>query len=110
MANSRIPVSPLEYSVDNLGKAIPGELLVDYNKGKIYVKSKKAPYEIIDITNSVLSVVEDMNGENLKINRENVGLIEVDEEAKLIGYSSVQLSLQQPPCTMFKYKFLNMLK
>ena len=85
MANSRIPVSPLEYSADNLGKAIPGELLVDYNKGKIYVKSKKAPYEIIDITNSVISVVEDMNGENLKINRENVGLIEVDEEAKLIS-------------------------
>lgn len=80
MAKFRTPVIPLDYSEKH--KAVKKELLVDYETGNIYVVSKEDQTLIIDITKKIYNQLEKMSGNNITVEIEGIGEINLIE---LIG-------------------------
>lgn len=82
--NSRIPVIALPYSEKH--KAVPKELMVDYETGNIYVVSATDKSVIFDITAKILSMIDKLNGNNISVDIEGIGkvnLVELLEQIKL---------------------------
>lgn len=75
--NSRIPVIALDYSQRH--KAVPKELLVDYETGHIYVVSAKDKSIIFDITSKILEKLDSVTGDKIVIDIEGIGEVNLEE-------------------------------
>ena len=69
--NSRIPVIALPYSERQ--KAVPKELLIDYETGNIYVVSATDKSIIFNITEKILQKLDSVTGDKIIVNIEGVG-------------------------------------
>lgn len=80
---ARIPVRPLPYSDRDL--AMTRELVIDYDKGNIYITDKDDPTMLIDITKLIAdSYLSNINGDktNVTINGEVYNLADILTELK----------------------------
>lgn len=84
--NSRIPVIALPYSERQ--KAVPKELLVDYDTGNIYVVSATDKSVIFNITSKILERLESLTADKIIVNVEGVGEVNLVE---LIGDLKLEL-------------------
>lgn len=69
--NSRIPVIALPYSERQ--KAVPKELLIDYDSGNIYVVSATDKSVIFNITEKILQKLDSVTGDKIIVNIEGIG-------------------------------------
>lgn len=73
----RIPIIALEYS--EADKAVPKEILIDYDNGNIYVVNRDGSV-IFDITSRVRELIETGEiGSNMLVNVEGVGNVQLTE-------------------------------
>lgn len=82
--NSRIPVIALPYSERQ--KAVPKELLIDYDTGNIYVVSATDKSVIFNITSKILEKIESLTADKILVNIEGIGeinLVELIKDLKL---------------------------
>lgn len=77
---TRTPVIALDYSEKH--KAVPKELLVDYEKGAIYVVSAHDKSVIFDITDKIYEKIQNMSGDNIEITIEGIGNIKLSDILK----------------------------
>ena len=75
--NSRIPVIALDYAQRH--KAVPKELLIDYETGHIYVVSANDKSIIFDITSKILEKLDSVTGDKIIINIEGIGEVNLQE-------------------------------
>lgn len=75
----RVPIIALSY--DERDKAVPKELLVDYDTGKIYVVSAYDKTVIFDLTQEISNYLLEagVNGDNLVVNIDGVGEVNLEE-------------------------------
>lgn len=78
--NARTPVIALPYSERH--KAVPKELLIDYETGNIYVVSADDKSVIFDITSKIFEQIENMSGDNIEITIEGIGTVKLTEIIK----------------------------
>lgn len=91
--NSRVPVIALPYSERQ--KAVPKELLIDYETGNIYVVSAKDKSVIFNITSKILEKIDSLTGDKIIVNIEGIGeinLVELLKNLKLELDEKVELS------------------
>lgn len=77
---TRNPVIALEYSQKH--KAVPKELLIDYEKGAIYVVSAHDKSVIFDITDKIYEQLKNMSGDNIEITIEGIGNVKLTDILK----------------------------
>lgn len=75
--SARTPIIALPYSEKH--KAVPKELLMDYETGNIYVVSANDKSVIFDITERIYKQLENMSGNNIEIEIEGIGTIKLTE-------------------------------
>lgn len=75
--NSRIPVIALDYTQRH--KAVPKELLIDYETGHIYVVSANDKSIIFDITSKILEKLDSVTGDKIVIDIEGIGEVNLQE-------------------------------
>ena len=75
--NGRIPVIALPYSEKH--KAVPKELLVDYETGNIYVVSATDKSVIFNITSKILEKLDSVTGDKIIVNIEGIGNVNLQE-------------------------------
>lgn len=73
-AKSRIPIRPLSY--ENASLALPKELIMDYKNAKIYICDLSG--NIINITEKMLTEINEMIKENLKSNETEEVVKDID--------------------------------
>lgn len=91
--NSRIPVIALPYSERQ--KAVPKELLIDYETGNIYVVSATDKSVIFNITSKILEKIESLTGDKIIVNIEGIGevnLVQLISQLKLELDEKVEIS------------------
>lgn len=119
---ARIPVRPLPYSDRDL--AMTRELVIDYDKGNIYITDKDDPTLLIDITKLIAdSYLSNINGDNtnVTINGEIYNLAELLAELKRnkitilnsadsmaapasVNYDHASISIQNNVVSMFGFE------
>ncbi|MGL5329520.1 MAG: hypothetical protein ACRDD7_09635 [Peptostreptococcaceae bacterium] len=77
MSKTRIPVIALDYSEKH--KADKKEMLIDYTTGNIYVVSATDKTIIFDITKKILDKIESISGNNIIIEIEGIGEVNLSE-------------------------------
>lgn len=77
---TRNPVIALDYSEKH--KAVPKELLVDYENGAIYVVSAHDKSVIFDITDRIYEQIKNMSGDNIEISIEGIGNVKLTDIIK----------------------------
>lgn len=75
--NSRIPVIALPYSERH--KAVPKELLIDYETGNIYVVSATDKSVIFNITSKILEKLDSVTGDKIVVDIEGIGEINLEQ-------------------------------
>ena len=75
--NSRIPVIALPYSEKH--KAVPKELLIDYETGHIYVVSADDKSKIFDVTSKIIEKIESVTGDKIIVDIEGIGEVNLTE-------------------------------
>ena len=91
--NSRIPVIALPYSERQ--KAVPKELLIDYETGNIYVVSATDKSIIFNITEKILQKLDSVTGDKIIVNIEGVGevnLVQLLKDFKLELDEKIEIS------------------
>lgn len=73
----RVPVVALSYLDKN--KAVPKELLVNYDTGDIYIKSVDGVSPDIDITASIRSKLTNLDGNTIDLDIDGIGTIRVSD-------------------------------
>lgn len=75
--NSRIPVIALSYSERH--KAVPKELLIDYETGNIYVVSATDKSVIFNITSKILEKLDSVTGDKIAVDIEGIGEVNLEQ-------------------------------
>lgn len=90
MKNVRIPFIPLDY--EDRYKAVEKELMVDYEQGNIYVVSKDDRSVIIDITQKIKDQLERLSGDNVIVNVQGLGEVNLTEIINKLYANGIQLT------------------
>lgn len=87
MMKSRVPVIALSYSDKH--KAVPKELLVDYETGNIYVVSATDKSVIFNVTEQIKEQLDKVSGDKIEVNIDGIGIINLTELLTKITKESI---------------------
>lgn len=87
---ARIPVIALEYSQRDLAR--PKELIIDYEKGNLYIVDAEDRTILHDISKLIAeNYLNNINGDNTYVNIEGLGLVNLSQILRILYQSRINL-------------------
>ena len=94
--NDRFPLIPLDYKQRHLAKA--RELVIDNERGVIYIASAKDPSILINVTQQILNLIStDMSADNMILEVEGQGRVNLKEYISYPFADTCDIVIY-PPC------------
>jgi len=100
LTNGRIPIIPLPYEYKHM--AVKRELVIDEKEKKLYLVSSENSSKLIDITQSVIEHIKDLDGNIINVEIQGVGIVNLKEFLNLIN-KSIENSVNLQDVSEVKY-------